>query len=188
MICDEGLTADCLITMTSVWIAIITAIVLIVSLTINRKQLFVQNFSEATSHIGDELTKLYRKWILYDKSMEQIFNDFKSMYNEKYDTLSDDNRQKYKLIEKAIWHLASRYDRLGVLLEQDGQLKYRFLEYHCQVISKLWTKLESIIDKRKEITGEDAYKYFRKIGKDAVRYQEGKSSKMKFMKKWYGIK
>lgn len=157
---------------------IITIIINSVQLRGQKNQLFIANFGEMTSHIGDEETKKFRSWLFYDEQKRTLFEQFKKEYTLDYNKQSHD--EKITEIEKAVWHLASRYDRLGVLLDQDKKIRKRVLDYHGQVISKLWLTLEPIIDMRESIEKDGAYRYFRKIGREAVgeRYSSEKSSIM----------
>src|SRR5713226_3478465 len=115
----ESGNTEFLLVASTIGLVVVTIGLVIFTYIVNRKQLFIQNFSEITSHVGDELTKLYRKWLHYDNNeMNKLFKEFKSFYDEKYETKSSNEKEKYKVIEKGIWHLASRYDRVGVLLQQ----------------------------------------------------------------------
>ena len=156
-------------------IAIITAIGLIVTIIIHtlqlrgqKNQLFIANFAEMTSHIGDEVTKEYRRWLFYDEDKKVLFEKFRKEYGLDYAKKSNEEKSQYAEIEKAIWHLASRYDRLGVILSQDQKIREKVLDYHGQVISRLWIMLEPIINTRENIEKDGAYKYFRKIGSEAI--------------------
>ncbi|WP_268541345.1 hypothetical protein [Candidatus Nitrosotenuis cloacae] len=159
----------------SVITAVLTAIGLIIAIIINtvqlrgqKNQLFISNFSEITDHVGDDVTKEYRRWLFYDEEKKTLFEKFKKEYGLEYVKKSNEEKSQYKEIEKAVWHLASRYDRFGFILDQDKEMRKKISDYHGQVISKLWLALEPLIDMREDIERDGAYKYFRKIGRKAI--------------------
>lgn len=143
-------TLDCVNTYVPITTAIgslVTVIVLIFIIRTfrnDKKQLFISNFSEITNHIGDEITKEYRRWITYDKDKMKLLADFINAYGEDYYDKPAWERLKYDEIEKACWHLISRYDRVGVILAQDKNLKKQFLDYHREPIISIWKSLSNL--------------------------------------------
>lgn len=164
-------TLNCLDTYTSTATAIgsiataITLYFIIRAFGNERKQLFIANFSEITDHIGDETTKEYRRWLTYDKEKMKLLSDFINAYDKDYYEKPAWERLKYDEIEKACWHIASRYDRVGVILDQDKKLKKEFLKYHREPIILAYKALKDLLGKRDKIFQTISYEYFQNLGK-----------------------
>ena len=126
----------------------------------NRKQLFISNFSEITSHIGDDDTKKYRGWFKYDNEKKRLLAEFIEKYDKDYYNKPIEERKKFVEIEKACRHLASRYDRVGVLLDNDERIREKFYDYHKEAILQAWDALKPLLNKR------GGYKYFQKMGEE----------------------
>ena len=121
------------------------------------------------------LPKKYRGWFSYDKEKKKSLEEFIEKFDNSYYDKSACERLKYDEIEKACWHLASRYDRVGVLLSIDKKVREKFYDYHKEAIIRAWYALKPLLAKRDKIKGEKSYKYFQEIGK----YLEERSVKNK---------
>lgn len=138
-----------------------------------RNQLFISNFSEITEHIGDEETKEYRGWFAYNEEKKKLLNNFIDSFDENYYNKSEKEREEFKDIEKACWHISARYDRVGVILSNDEKIRKKFLDYHGEAIFQAWNALKPLILKREAIFAKKYqnseyknYKYFQELGNE----------------------
>lgn len=161
MICAE-FTNDCYITWTSLGIAFMTSIGLFISYWINRKQLQTQteqlissNFIFILEHIDKGLTKTARN-VLYNshKSLQRLVED----YNSKRTS------QELEDLNEIAKYTAGIYEKIGLILNRNEELRQMLLDSHGFTIGRLWIILQPLHETWKKEDHIGDFVEFKKLG------------------------
>lgn len=156
---------------------LVTAVILIITLKTHNNQLFVSNFRTITEYIGDDLTKECRGILYTHKSeLDELTNKYFTIKDIRLDTFSvlsnvenfykeSNHEMKLRRLLDIVKYIASIYNRVGLLIDQDQKLKREILKYHGLVIGKMWIISESVITQHSD--WKNGYRYFKKASDEA---------------------
>lgn len=154
----------------SVWIAIgsigtvIMAIVIAITLIIQiiqtnslKNQTLVSNFSVITNYTGDSDTRKNRR-VLYKFYGSNLMKKLRQNYpNIEHD-------KNLGILNESLKQIGAMYERVGFLLTENIDLRWKFSEYHGFTMGIMWKIFEPFNELIKKKDKAKGYTYFEKIG------------------------
>jgi len=154
----------------SEWIAIgsigtvIMAIVIAITLIIQimqtsslKNQTLVSNFSVITNYTGDSDTRKNRR-VLYKFYGSNLMEKLR----QNYPKIEHDNN--LEILNESLKQIGAMYERVGFLLTENIDLKWKFIEYHGFTMGIMWKIFEPFNELNKKKDKAKGYTYFEKIG------------------------
>jgi len=144
-----------------------TVVILIWTVSTQKKQLLVSNFEVITNYTGDLLTRQNRGILykIYDSPiMKKLLQQYPNI---------EDDKELTKLSE-SLKQISAMYERVGFLVSEDRNLEIKYLEYHGFTTALMWKIFEPFDNVINEKDKSKGYTFFRRLGEKS--YHRWKTS------------
>ena len=163
---DVWIIVSAIATMIMAFVIGITIIFHVMTVNTLKSQTFVANFSVITNYTGDTETRKNRR-VLYKYYRSQLMTQLLEAYpNFKGEELT--------LLNESLKQIGAMYERVGFLLQENKELKWKFIEYHGFTMGIMWKIFEPLNTKNIDKEKSKGYSYFQKIGTESYSRWQGK--------------
>jgi len=124
-----------------------------------KSQTLVANFSVITNYTGDPETRKNRR-VLYKYYGAPLMDKLLVTYPNLVE-------KEVRILNESMKQIGAMYERVGFLLQENRDLKWKFIEYHGFTMGVMWKIFEPLDNKNQIQEKSKGYSYFQKIGMDS---------------------
>ena len=163
---DVWIIVSAIATMIMAFVIGITIIFHVMTVNTLKSQTFVANFSVITNYTGDTETRKNRR-VLYKYYRSQLMTQLLEVY-------PNFKGKELIFLNESLKQIGAMYERVGFLLQENKELKWKFIEYHGFTMGIMWKIFEPLNIKNIDKEKAKGYSYFKKVGTESYARWHGK--------------